>query len=145
MTQTLLQNIAQIKADRENLTQELDARAKALLADFQAYITNRDIALADRWLVFFNADSIFRVQSHGLPHFKTTGMKEIYDHNLSNCDHYGKGAIVELMKDMNRNYFKNEKGTIKLNLHGGYMEEYEVVDAIEEVLSLRLESYSHDW
>lgn len=145
MTQTLLQDIAQIKAERENLTRELDARAKALLAEFQAYITNRDIPLVEHWLVFFNADPIFRVQSHGLPHFKTDGMKETYDHNLSNCDHYGKGAVVELMKDMNRNYFKNDKGTIKLNLHGGYMEEDEVVDGIEEVLSLRLESYRHDW
>lgn len=141
-----------IKAKLKELDKEqnaLDKKYTKVEQKYKQYITNKDIPVLERWEFFINASSKLKNSFSGVATFNSK-LLQGYMQSFENGPGSPRGEKI-VMEDVLADYAhpditQEELDYLAENYLGcDTLTKEDVEEAIEEVLSKNLESFTYDW
>lgn len=133
----------------ENENKAVNKKFSNLKNEFAQYIINKDISVLDRWDFFINAPSKLKSSFTGVATFNSKILKN-YMQNFLNGPGSPRGEKIvmeELLQDYaHPDITQEELDYLAENYLGcDSLTKEDIEEAMEEVLSKNLESFTYDW
>lgn len=122
---------------------ELEREASKIQTDFESYISDQSLPLAERWSVFSRAPEELQDHSDYFITPTTKGLKYVLDNWFDAPEIYGRGKRIDTT-----NLFESVFDDKDLNYNPKYVSEEKVAlckEAMEDILSQNCGSFCFDW